>query len=307
MQSPLPYPVILVLGGSGFIGSHLVAQLAHAQREIIVPTRHAARARHLILLPGVEVVQADVHDAPTLERLVARADAVINLVGILHSRPGRDGKPYGPDFERAHVELPQKLVAACAARGVHRYLHMSALGAAADGPSMYSRSKAAGEVAARADPRLAVTVFRPSVVFGEEDRFLNLFASLQKFLPLVLLGGADTRFQPVYVKDVARAFIAALARREAVGATLELVGPQVYTLRELVRLAGEYSGHPRPVIGLPEPLARLQAGLLEHMPGGPLLSRDNLDSMKRDNIASSPEVMPQPTALETVAPYYLAS
>jgi NADH dehydrogenase len=221
MHAPLPYPAILVLGGSGFIGSHMVAQLAHAEREIIVPTRHAARARHLILLPGVEVVQADVHDAPTLERLVARADAVINLVGILHSRPGRSGTPYGPDFERAHVELPRKIVAACAKAGVHRYLHMSALGAAADGPSMYARSKAAGEAAARADPGLAVTVLRPSVVFGEEDRFLNLFASLQKFLPLVLLGRADSRFQPVYVKDVARAFIAALAQREAIGATLE--------------------------------------------------------------------------------------
>lgn len=307
MHPPLPCPTVLVLGGSGFIGSRLVAQLAQAQRTIIVPTRRALRARHLILLPGVETVEADVHDAPTLERLVARADAVINLVGVLHSRPARDGASWGPDFERAHVELPRKIVAACAAAGVRRYLHMSALGAAPDGPSMYARSKAAGEAAARSDPGLEVTIFRPSVVFGEEDRFLNLFASLQKFLPAMFLGCAEARFQPVYVGDVAAAFVAALEDRDTIGATRELVGPHVYTLRELVRLAGEISGHPRPIIALPDSLARLQAAILERMPGGPLLSRDNLDSMKRDNIASSPGVAPQPTALEAVAPGYLAS
>ena len=307
MHPPLPCPTVLVLGGSGFIGSRLVGELAHAGRTIIVPTRRPGRARRLILLPGVEVAEADVHDGPTLERLVARADAVINLVGVLHSRPARDGAPWGADFERAHVELPRKIVAACAATGVRRYLHMSALGAAPDGPSMYARSKAAGEAAARADPGLEVTIFRPSVVFGEQDRFLNLFAALQKWLPVIFLGCAEARFQPVYVGDVAHAFVAALGAREAAGTTMELVGPHTYTLRELVRLAGEYSGHPRPVIALPESLARLQAALLERMPGGPLISRDNLDSMKRDNIASSPGVAPQPTALEAVAPGYLAS
>jgi NADH dehydrogenase len=301
----MAYSTILVTGGTGFIGSHLVAQLARTERDIIVPTRHAPRGRHLIVLPGVNVVEANVHDQAELNRLVRGVDAVINLVGILHSKAGARGTPYGPQFARAHVELPRKIVAACLENGVHRYLHMSALGAAENGPSMYLRSKAAGEAAALSSPGLAVTIFRPSVVFGEEDKFLNRFASLQRFFPIVPLAAADAKFQPVYVKDVAHAFVTALEDREAVGKRVELVGPKVYTLRELVRLAGFYSGHPRPVVGLPDWLARLQALLMELMPGDPLLSRDNLDSMKNDNIASSPKVIPQPTAVEAVAPYYL--
>jgi len=200
--------------------------------------------------------------------------------------------------------LPQKVAAACVTAGVRRSLHMSALGASSGGPSMYLRSKAAGEAAALSRPSLAVTIFRPSVVFGEGDQFLNLFASLQKVLPVVAIGGADARFQPVYVEDVAHAFVAALEDRAAIGRVIELVGPRIYTLRELVQLAGRYSGHPRPVIGLPPALARMQAWFLEHAPGGPLMSRDNLDSMRTDNVAS-PGTAPMPTAPEDVAPFYL--
>lgn len=295
---------VLVLGGTGFIGSALVAQLASQGRSILLPTRRALNARHLQMLPGVELVEADIHDEATLARLVRGVDAVINLVGVLHSRRGKRGTDYGPDFARAHVELPRKVAAACAQAGVRRYLHMSALGASASGPSMYLRSKAAGEAAAQAEKGLAVTIFRPSVVFGEGDHFLNLFASLQSVLPVVAIGGADARFQPVYVEDVAHAFVAALEERAAIGRTIELVGPRVYTLRELVQLAGRYSGHPRPVFGLPPALARMQAWFLEHAPGGPLMSRDNLDSMKADNVASA-GTMPMPTAPEDVAPFYL--
>jgi NADH dehydrogenase len=295
---------VLVLGGSGFIGSSLVAQLATQGRGIVLPTRRAINARHLIMLPGVEVVEADIHDEAALAQLMQGVDAVINLVGVLHSRRGKGGAAYGPDFERAHVALPQKVAAACVAAGVGRSLHMSALGASPGGPSMYLRSKAAGEAAALSRPSLAVTIFRPSVVFGEGDKFLNLFASLQKVLPVVAIGGADARFQPVYVEDVAHAFIAALEDRAAIGRVIELVGPRVYTLRELVQLAGRYSGHPRPVIGLPPALARMQAWFLEHAPGGPLMSRDNLDSMRTDNVAS-PGTAPMPTAPEDVAPFYL--
>ena len=295
---------VLVLGGTGFIGSRLVARLAAQGRSIVLPTRRAIRARHLIMLPSVEMVEADIHDEATLAQLVGGVDAVINLVGVLHSRRGKSGTAYGPDFERAHVELPRKLAAACAQAGVHRYLHMSALGASSSGPSMYLRSKAAGEAAALSQPSLAVTIFRPSVVFGEGDSFLNLFASLQKFLPVVALGGADARFQPVYVEDVVHAFVAALEDHAAFGRVIELVGPRVYTLRELVQLAGRYSGHPRPVFGLPPALARMQAWFLEHAPGGPLMSRDNLDSMRVDNVGS-PGTVPMPTAPEDVAPFYL--
>jgi NADH dehydrogenase len=295
---------VLVLGGTGFIGSRLVAHLATQGRSVIVPTRRALHARHLIVLPGVDAVEADVHDEATLARLMAGADAVINLVGVLHSRRGARGSDYGPEFARAHVELPRKVVAACSRAGVHRYLHMSALGASAKGPSMYQRSKAAGEAAALSNPALAVTIFRPSVVFGEGDHFLNLFARLQRMLPVMLLGGAGARFQPVYVEDVVEAYTSALEDRSTVGRIIELVGPKVYTLRELVQLAGRYSGHPRPVIGLPAALARLQAWFLEHAPGGPLISRDNLDSMRVDNVAS-PGTVPMPTAPEDVAPFYL--
>ncbi|SMP52923.1 complex I NDUFA9 subunit family protein [Noviherbaspirillum suwonense] len=295
---------VLVLGGSGFIGSRLVAQLASQGRGIVLPTRRAINARHLQMLPGVDVVEADIHDEAALAQLMRGVDAVINLVGVLHSRRGRSGTAYGPDFERAHVELPRKVAAACVRAGVRRSLHMSALGASPDGPSMYLRSKAAGEAAALSQPGLAVTIFRPSVVFGEGDSFLNLFASLQKILPVVAIGGADARFQPVYVEDVVHAFVAALEDQATIGQVVELVGPKVYTLRELVQLAGRYSGHPRPVFGLPPALARMQAWFLEHAPGGPLMSRDNLDSMQTDNVGS-PGAVPMPTAPEDIAPFYL--
>ena len=295
---------VLVLGGTGFIGSRLVTHLAAQGRCVTLPTRRLVHARELITQPNVEAVEADVHDEATLARLMQGVDAVINLVGILHSRRGTGGAEYGPDFARAHVELPRKVVAACGSAGVRRYLHMSALGAATDGPSMYLRSKAAGELAALSDPRLAVTIFRPSVVFGEGDQFLNMFARLQGLLPVMALGGADARFQPVYVDDVVQAFANALEDRATFGQVIELVGPKVYTLRQLVQLAGRYSGHQRPVIGLPPALARLQAWFLEHAPGGPIMSRDNLDSMRVDNVAS-PGTTPLPTAPEDVAPFYL--
>ena len=299
---------VLVIGGSGFIGSHVVAQLVASGRRVVVPTRRLSRARHLLVLPTVELVEADVFDDAVLERLVRKVDAVINLVGVLHSRPGAAGTSWGPQFERAHVEWPRKLVRAGQAAGVRRCLHMSALCADSHGPSMYLRSKAAGEKIMLDAAGLDVTVFRPSVVFGAEDAFLNLFAKLQRFMPVLALGGVDAKFQPVYVQDVARAFVLALEDHSTIAKVFELVGPHVYTLRELVKLAGRYSGHPRPVLGLPEPLARLQAMMLEFMPGGPLMSRDNLDSMKTDNIASghSPWLTGwQATPLEAVAPDYL--
>ena len=297
---------ILVIGGSGFIGSHIVAGLSASGRRVIVPTRRLARARHLWVLPTVQVVEADVFDRECLDTLLAQADAVINLVGVLHSRPGR---PWGPAFERAHVELPRRIVAACERQAVTRCLHMCALGADIQGLSMYQRSKAAGERIMLDAPALQVTSFRPSVVFGPEDNFLNMFAKLQSLLPVLALGGLHAKFQPVYVGDVARAFISALDDPYTIGKVYELVGPQVYSMKELLHLAGVYSGHPRPVIGLPDSLARLQAFFLEHMPGGPLMSRDNLDSMTSDNVASGRYPVPagwRPTPLEAVAPDYLA-
>jgi uncharacterized protein YbjT (DUF2867 family) len=305
----MEYRSVLVIGGSGFIGSHIIAKLEATGCRITVPTRREAHAQHLLLLSAVDnVVEADVHDPIALDRLVEGQDAVINLVGILHGKPGSSRLPYDEEFARAHVQLPKMIVDACARHNVRRFLHMSALGAGKDAPSMYLRSKADGEAAARSDPTVGTTVFRPSVVFGDKDHFLNLFASLQSMMPVMMLAGAEAKFQPVYVEDVAQAFVTALHDERTIGRTYELAGPKVYTLRELVQLAGEYSGHPRMVIGLPEAMARMQAFFLEHMPGEPLMTRDNLDSMKVDNVAHAPmaeELGITPTALEAVAPYYL--
>jgi NADH dehydrogenase len=301
---------VVVFGGTGFIGSHLVAHLAGEGARVLVPTRRFETGKHLMTLPGVDVVEANVHDEVALRQLVAGRDAAINLVGILHSRRGT---PYGPDFRRAHVELPKKIVDACALECVPRYLHMSALGADPDGPSMYQRSKADGEVAARSHPEVAATIFRPSVVFGPEDKFLNTFARLQRHLPVVPLACANAAFQPVYVGDVAAAFVHALADLKTRHLVYHLGGPQIYTLAELVRLAGRYSHHERPIVELPAWLGRLQALLFELLPGEPIMSRDNLDSMKVDNVVdpaiqalTAASLGIKLTALEAVAPHYLA-
>lgn len=298
---------ILLIGGSGFLGSHIAQQLAAAGHRLTVPTRHRERARHLIVLPTVDVVETDVHDDARLAELVAGQDAVINLVGILHSRYGL---PYGPDFARAHVELPKRIAGACRAAGVRRLIHMSALNADAHGPSQYLRSKGDGEATLRAaEESLDLTIFRPSVVFGPDDAFLNLFAALQRWSPVMPLGNARARFQPVFVEDVARAVVASLDRIDAHGQAYCCCGPRVYTLAELVRYAGEQIGKPRPIIPLPEALARIQAGLLELLPNPPL-SVDNLDSMDVDSVCPAGDPLPfgaQPTPLEAVAPEYLAA
>ena len=303
---------VVVFGGSGFIGSHLVAHLVEEGARVIVPTRRAENAKHLIFLPGLEVVEEDVGsaDASVLRRLLTGADAAINLIGVLHSKRGT---PYGPEFRHAHVELPRRIVAACAAAGVPRYLHMSALGADRDGPSMYQRSKADGEVAARSEEAVAATIFRPSVVFGPEDHFLNLFARMQRWLPVVPLACAGAEFQPIYVGDVAQAYVHALRDLKTRHQVFALGGPAIYTLAELVRLAGRWSHHERPIIELPLALGRLQALLFELLPGTPLMTRDNLDSMMVDNVLD-PAIQAltaatlgiKLTALEAVAPHYLS-
>jgi len=304
---------ILVLGGSGFVGRHLCEKAVQLNGEfntrLTVPTRRAASAKHIQTLPWVDLVEADVHDGASLMQLVAGHDAVVSLVAILHGSEAA--------FNHVHVELMHKLVRACQATGVKRIVHVSALGAAANAPSMYQRSKAAGEAVLTASG-LDVSILRPSVIFGSDDSFMNLFAKLQSVFPVMPLAGADTRFQPVWVEDVAQALIQLLRGRESVTIknhsaspmNYEACGPNVFPLRELVQLAGALSGHPRPVIGLPAALGRFQALLMELAPGKTLMSRDNLDSMAVDNVASGrlPGLQAlgiHPTPLMAVAPTYL--
>jgi uncharacterized protein YbjT (DUF2867 family) len=321
---------IIVLGGSGFIGRHVCEKLTAAGHSITVPTRSAAQCKHIQMLPGLNVLPCNVHDAAQLAAAVAGHDVVVNLVAVLHGSEQR--------FEQVHVELTRKIVAACkaaAATGLApRIVHVSALGAAPDAPSMYQRSKARGE-AVFIQSGLDFAMLRPSVVFGAEDKLLNLFAGLQKLAPIVPLAGADTQFQPVWVEDVAQALVLlvtdaryskyscsrniplgynpkTLKDEAAQQAIYEACGPQVLTLRDLFGIAGQCVGAKRPILPLPMPLARLQAWVMEHLPGEPLMSRDNLESMKVPNIASGhypglAELGITASSVQAIAPTYLGA
>lgn len=291
---------LCVLGGSGFVGRHVCHQLVARGYRITAPTRDRERAKSLITLPTADVITADVHDPQTLKELVHGCDAVVNLVGVLHDGRGK------ASFQEAHVGLARKVVDACRQAGVRRLLHMSALNADVNGPSAYLRSKGEAERIVR-ESGLDFTIFRPSVIFGREDHFLNLFAKLQRALPVLFLGSPDARFQPVYVLDVALAYAESVKRLESLGASYDLVGPKVYRLRELVRYVGEVTGHRRPVIGLGDRLSYLQALAMELLPVK-LLTRDNHRSMKVDSVSTG--TIPfgiRPTALEAVAPSWLAA
>jgi uncharacterized protein YbjT (DUF2867 family) len=295
---------VVIFGGTGFVGGALCERLAerHPGLRITVPTRRMANAKGVQFLPTVDPVRCDVHDDAQLARVVSGHDAVVNLIAILHGSAA--------DFEKVHVRFAKRLAGACAATGVARVLHVSALGVAADAPSMYLRSKAEAEAVLQA-AGLQLSVLRPSVIFGPGDRFLNLFAELQALLPVLPLAGAAARFQPVWVDDVAEAIVRCLEDAHTAGKTFECAGPRVYELRELVQLAGRLSGHERPLIALPEPMAMLQARLMGLLPGPPLVTRDNILSMRVPNVASGslPGLKAlgiEPTALESVAASTLA-
>jgi uncharacterized protein YbjT (DUF2867 family) len=274
-------PRILVLGGTGFVGRQVCEQFARLGWQITVPTRRAVNAGKVQSLPGLTVIEASVHSEVDLARLMPGHDAVVNLVAVLHGNEDR--------FENVHVNLPGKIASAMKKAGLQRLVQVSALGADAHGPSMYQRSKARGEAVLQA-AGLQLTVLRPSVIFGAEDKFLNLFADLQAVAPFMPLAGSTTRFAPVWVGDVARAVVTCLQQPATIGQTYELCGPDVLSLGELVQRAGQWAGvnhgRGRLVLGLPMWVGWLQAAAMELAPGEPLMSRDNLASMKVDNVAT---------------------
>jgi uncharacterized protein YbjT (DUF2867 family) len=305
---------IIILGGTGFIGRHICEKLIRAGHRITVPTRKLENAREIQMLPGLQPMACNVHETAQLTAAVKGHDVLINLVAILHGSE--------EEFNRVHVQLPQSIVAACTAGGVKRIVQMSSLGAALDAPSQYLRSKRRGEQVF-AESELDVTILRPSVVFGEGDKLLNVFAQLQQSFPVVPLAGSEAQFQPVWVEDVAQAVVNVMTGKyyennsspRSIHAgympkTYEIAGENVLSLRQLFELAGRCVGVSRPIVHLPDGLARIQAWMMERMPGPTLMSRDNLDSMKAPNIASGK--LPglrglgiEPTSIEAIAPLYL--
>jgi uncharacterized protein YbjT (DUF2867 family) len=273
---------VCVLGGTGFVGRTLAARLVRSGYPVTIPTRNRQRARKLLVLPGLDLVQADIHDPEQLTALLENTDTVINLVGILNES-GHDGS----GFQRVHVELAEKLMAACRKNEVRRLLQMSALKANAErGPSHYLRTKGQAEqvIQAQAADNIKYTIFRPSVIFGPEDSFCNRFAQLLRRLPVLPLAQANARFAPVYVGDVVEAFVRALPEGASFGRTYELCGPDIYTLDEIVRFLRREIGVRRPILRLPRPLGRFQAWVGEYLLPGKPFTRDNFRSLTVANV-----------------------
>jgi len=289
---------VCIFGGTGFVGRHLANLLTAQEIGLRIPTGRADRSKELLILPTVEIVQADVYEDSVLDELLTDMDAVINLVGVLHG-----------DFEAAHVELARKITAACHRNGIRRLLHMSSLNAGTEQPSRYLRSKGEGESVVKSSG-LDTTVFRPAVIFGPGDSSLTLFARLGR-LPVLLLASPEAKFQPVFVEDVVLAFADSLDAADTIGQSYDLCGPKCYTLRQMVEYSAHVTGKNPAIVGLNDSLSFLEACVLEFLPGK-LLTRDNYFSMKVDNIcgcdghSTLKDVWGiYPAAMEEVAPLYL--
>jgi NADH dehydrogenase len=270
---------IVILGGTGFVGSQLVLRLHADGHAIRILSRNREQHRDLGVLPRVSVDTADVYDGDVLRRHLAETDVAINLVGILNER-GSDGS----GFRKAHVELTETLIAACRAAGVTRLLQMSAL-RAGEGESFYLRTRGEAEAKVKSSP-LAWTIFRPSVIFGPGDGLFFRFASLLRMTPVLPLARAHAKFTPVHVGDVTEAFARAILHRHSAGHTYELFGPRVIELGELVRWTAAMIGKRRWIIALPDALGAMQAFVGEWLPGKPI-SRDNFRSLKIDSIGTN--------------------
>lgn len=300
---------IAILGGTGFVGRALCRRLSNDGHRLRVVTRNAAP--HSDMSRQVELREGDPHDRGFLAEALTDCDVAINLIGILNER-GHSGR----EFRAVHTELPRTLGRACRDAGIERVLHMSALGArAGSAPSRYLRSKGEGANALQVElgGRIPWTMFEPSVIFGPGDDFTNRFATLLRFMPGVFpLACAETRFAPVYVEDVAEAFARSLDEPASHNHRYQICGPREYSLREIVEYLGRTSGHPRRVLGLSDTLAKLQANILEYVPGKPF-SRDNYLSMQIDSVCESANgsgfdlaaLGITPTPMERIVPGYL--
>ncbi|HZA66563.1 MAG TPA: complex I NDUFA9 subunit family protein [Geminicoccaceae bacterium] len=296
-----------IFGGTGFIGRYVVCRLANRGGRIRVisrsPRTHGHHLQPLGRVDQIVVDSADLNSEDSLRRAVGGAAGVVNLIGILHET-GRQ------KFAEVQGALPGRIAAAAAAEGVARLVQISAIGADAASASAYARSKAEGERRVR-EAFPDATILRPSIVIGPEDGFFNRFASLARMLPaLPLIGGGRTRFQPVYVGDVAQAVVAVLERDDCRGQTYELGGPQTYTFAELMRYMLKVVGRRRLLPTVPFGVAMAQARLLELLPDPPL-TRDQVELLKVDNVASLD--MPglqaldiTPTPIELIVPQYLS-
>jgi uncharacterized protein YbjT (DUF2867 family) len=294
---------IVLLGATGFVGHHLLPELASAGHQCLVLCRYMPGCRDLALVPGVELRPVDVHDSDVLKEQLEGADAVINMVGILNES-GRSGK----GFHKAHVELTEKLIAACREKGVRRLLQLSALNAG-KGDSHYLASKGRAEELIRQATDLDSTIFQPSVIFGEGDAFFNRFASLLSFTPVLPIACPQARLQPVWVGDVVKAMTIALEDPETIGRTLIMVGPREYSLKELVEWTARTAGLKRRIVGLPDAASRLQGRLMDFVPGKPF-SSDNYRSLQIDNTSKENSLWNfgiRPHSLESIVPGYLGN
>jgi len=293
---------LCVLGGTGFVGKHLVNRLVNLGHGVTVLTRHPQRHREFRISSAVQLLETNPYDSDELQRVLAGMDGVINLVGILNE----EGKSL---FQNAHVELPRSVVKAMREAGVPRLLHMSALNANVnESHSRYLKTKGEGEDLVHNAPGLEVTSFCPSVVFGPGDSFFNRFASLLPLSPLLFpLACANARFAPVYVGDVVEAFVKALDDKTTVGQRLELCGPKTYTLKELVAFTAKQTGRKTIVTGMPDFAARLQGYVLGLLPGKPF-TIDNYYSLQKDSVCSKSALIGlgiTPRSIEAVVPTYL--
>lgn len=292
---------IVVLGGTGFVGRHLIARLAHRGHAVTVLSRNPATKRDLRVLPRVQLRRIDPYNREELTSAFAGADAVINLVGILNER-GFSGK----GFRKAHVELTEQVLAACEKAGVRRLLQMSAL-RAGEGESHYLITRGEAEARVMASG-LAWTIIRPSVIFGPGDGLFCRFAGLLRLLPVLPLARAGARFAPVYVGDVAEAMSRMLERDDSVGEVYELYGRRVMTLAEIVRYTAQQLGLRRWIVPLPDFLGRIQALVGDVLPGKPI-SSDNYRSLKLDSIGSRDGLARldiAPTPIAAIVPFVLA-